>query len=150
MTSYFLPKIILNINNNNIKLKVTNKNIEPHNNKSLSNYLKNIKNKINKYPSEWNYNKKYTNIYEFIHTNINQYNSCISQLKPISRAFYKLVEIINTFNVFNHFKNKNIKSFHIAEAPGGFMEATSYLRNNINDLYYGTTLIDPIKKNIPV
>ena len=26
-------------------------------------------------------------------------NHCVSQLKPISRAFYKLVEIINTMDL---------------------------------------------------
>ena len=35
-----------------------------------------------------------------------------------------------------------IRSFHLAEGPGGFIEAICYLRANANDVYYGMTLID--------
>ena len=31
-------------------------------------------------------------------------------------------------------------SFHLAEGPGGFIEAVCYMRNNPNDTYYGMTL----------
>lgn len=33
-----------------------------------------------------------------------------------------------------------ITSFHLAEGPGGFIEAVCYMRNNPNDTYYGMTL----------
>jgi 23S rRNA U2552 (ribose-2'-O)-methylase RlmE/FtsJ len=150
MTTFRVPKIHIKINEKNLKIKLTDQNLEPYINKSLSKYLSIIKQKINLFPNEWNYNKKYTNIYEFIHTNLSINNSCISQLKPISRAFYKLVEIINTMDLLKNYNYKNIKTFHLAEGPGGFIEAMSYLRNNENDIYYGTTLIDPSDKNIPV
>jgi len=149
MTTFNVPKINKNISDNNIKIKFENENIDLFINKSLAKYLAIIKNKINDYPDEWNYNKKYTNIYEFIHTNINQHSSCISQLKPISRAFYKMIEISNTFNILDDYNYKNMKTFHLAEAPGGFVEAISYLRNNKNDMYYGTTLIDNNNNNVP-
>ena len=42
-----------------------------------------------------------------------------------------------------------MKSFHLAEGPGGFIEATTYLRNNTNDKYYGMTLIEDKNINIP-
>ena len=70
------------------------------------------KNKINNVPSEWNYNKKYTNIYEFIHTNISNNNESISKLKPVSRAFYKLIEILNATNILRNVADKNIKTFN--------------------------------------
>ena len=149
MTSFRVPKIHRYINEKHLKIKLTNDNINPYINKSLSKYLTHIKDKINMYPNEWNYNKKYTNIYEFIHTNLSINNNCISQLKPISRAFYKLIEIINTMNLIENYKYKNMKKLHIAEGPGGFIEAFSYLRNNKDDIYYGTTLIDKNNKNIP-
>jgi 23S rRNA U2552 (ribose-2'-O)-methylase RlmE/FtsJ len=148
MNLYNLPKSNININEKMLKLKFSTDPIEPTLNKSLYNYLQNVKNKINDYPSEWNYNKKYTNIYEFIHTSVNSYNDSISQLKPVSRAFYKLVEIINSMELLKHQKGP-MKSFHIAEAPGGFIEALSYLRNNINDTYYGSSLINNEDKTVP-
>ena len=149
MSSFRVPKIYTNINEKHLKIKLTNNYINPFINKSLSKYLTHIKEKIDKYPSEWNYNKKYTNIYEFIHTSLGINNHCISQLKPISRAFYKLVEIINTMNLLENYKYKKMKTFHLAEGPGGFIEAFSYLRNNKDDIYYGTTLIDKTDKSIP-
>jgi hypothetical protein len=42
----------------------------------------------------------------------------------------------------------NISSFHLAEGPGGFIEALLWLRNNTNDIYYGMTLINE-DVNIP-
>lgn len=150
MTTFFIPKNNLNITGRILKMSFLDKESKAFINKSLSIYLKIIKNKIDEHPYEWNTNKKFTNIYEFIHTNVNQFNTSISQLKPISRAFYKLVEIVNTFNLLQNYKNKNIKTFHLAEAPGGFIEAISYMRNNRDDIYYGTTLIDKKNKNIPI
>ena len=34
------------------------------------------------------------------------------------------------------------KSFHLAEGPGGFIEAVAHIRKNKNDQYYGMTLIN--------
>ena len=71
----------------------------------------------------------------------------ISKIKPISRAFFKLIEIYNDHNIF--VSDAPITSFHLAEGPGGFIEATTYIRNNTQDTYYGMTLIDPNNNNIP-
>ena len=91
--------------------------------------------------------KKYTNPYEFIHTSIPHNNFSISKLKPISRAFFKLIEIYQTFKNYSIFLDESIKTYHLA-GPGGFIEATAYIRNNLNDKYYGITLIDKFNKNI--
>ena len=64
----------------------------------------------------------------------------VSQYKPISRAFYKLIEIYNLFNITDY--KHPINTFHLAEGPGGFLEATKYIRKNDNDTYNGMTLID--------
>ena len=42
----------------------------------------------------------------------------------------------------NENTDTGIRSFHLAEGPGGFIEAICYLRANANDVYYGMTLID--------
>ena len=78
----------------------------------------------------WDNTKKYTNPYEFIHTMVPNNNLSVSQYKPISRAFYKLIEIYNLFNITDY--NHPIETFHLAEGPGGFLEATKYIRNNEN------------------
>ena len=40
------------------------------------------------------------NPFEFIHTNVPNTNYCISKKKPISRAFFKMIEICNIFDIF--------------------------------------------------
>ena len=40
------------------------------------------------------------------------------------------------------FLSKNIRTFHLAEGPGGFIEAIANLRNNENDIYIGISLLD--------
>ena len=138
--SYFLfPKIINCIDENNFKIQISNK-VNYYISKTLHNYLINIKKEIDKNNSNWDNFKKITNPYEYIHTYNNDLKSSVCKLKPISRAFYKLIEICNIFNILDI--NDSLSSFHLAEGPGGFIEAVDYLRNNNGDIYYGITLID--------
>jgi 23S rRNA U2552 (ribose-2'-O)-methylase RlmE/FtsJ len=108
---------------------------------SLHSYLSFIKKQIDNYNTNnyWDYYKKITNPYEYIHTHVNNKNSSVCKYKPLSRSFFKMIEIINIFNFFDD-KNE-INSFHLAEGPGGFIEAFNYIRNNPKDKYYGLTLI---------
>ena len=109
-------------------------------------YLNSSKKKIDEYPEKWANIKKYTNEYEYIHTPISINKSSISKINPLSRAFFKLIEILNYIKYENI---NNIKTFHLAEGPGGFIEATKYYRNNKNDTYYGMSLINTEDKNVP-
>ena len=68
---------------------------------SLCDYLYDIKKEIDARERDWDIYKKYTNPYEFIHTTIPGYKFSISKLKPLSRSFYKMIEIIKIFNLFN-------------------------------------------------
>lgn len=113
---------------------------------SLSEYLYEIKDNINNREKEWNTYKKYTNPYEFIHTTIPQKKTPVSKIKTISRAYFKMTEIINKFH-FNFESLNTMKSFHLAEGPGGFIEALSTYRNNQQDTYIGMTLNE--NKNDP-
>lgn len=140
MTYFILPQIECDINPNNLKLAFDTADKEILINPSLKKYISKIKCLISKHLHDWSNIKKYTNPYEFIHTNIPSHNYPVSKIKPISRAFFKLIEIYNTHNIC--FDKKQIKTFHLAEGPGGFLEATAFLRKNKADLYYGMTLIN--------
>ena len=131
-----------------IRIKFNDICIKPYINVSLYSYLLNVKSKINNTLVNWDTLKKYTNTYEFIHSNIYGENYSISKYKPISRSFFKLIEIIKQFKLLNRYSDP-IKSFHLAEGPGGFIEAMIYKRTNSLDKYYGMTLIDNSNKNIP-
>ena len=145
MSYFLLPEIT----NSEIKINISNNTInKPIVSVTLNNYLTNIKKQINDNIENWDFIKKYTNYYEFIHSIIPGTRQSVSKLKPLSRSFYKMIEISNIMNIFGDYTDKNIKTFHLAEGPGGFIEATTYLRDNENDAYYGMTLLhdDP---NIP-
>jgi 23S rRNA U2552 (ribose-2'-O)-methylase RlmE/FtsJ len=149
MTYFILPNININININHFVIQTTDiTNDKIFINKSLSDFLNEIKEEIKNYSTQWDVAKKYINPYEFIHTPIPHYNMAISKHKPISRAFFKLIEIYNTFSIIDKIK-PSINTFHLAEGPGGFIEATAYARKNKLDNYYGMTLIDDDNKKIP-
>ena len=140
MIYFSLPKIYNNLKIQNILLSLTHENIDNFLNKKLSQYLLKSKHNIDNYIDNWDSMKKYTNSYEFIHTSIPEYKYCISKYVPISRAFYKMIEIMNVFELN---VNKKISSFHLAEAPGGFIEALCYLREKYPDeTYRGISLLD--------
>jgi 23S rRNA U2552 (ribose-2'-O)-methylase RlmE/FtsJ/virulence-associated protein VapD len=114
--------------------------------KSLCAYLNSMKTQIDNYAANWDIYKKYTNAYEYIHTIIPYTKQSVSKLKPLSRSYYKLIEIHNLLNL--DFGTEPINCFHLAEGPGGFIEAMITLRANEEDKYYGMTLIDD-NENIP-
>ena len=104
---------------------------------SVYSHLCDIKQQIEKYQDAWDNIKKFTNPYEYIHTNISGNKTNISKLRPLSRSFYKMIEIIKNNNILSQYadtvgsKPDNrmaIHTFHLAEGPGGFIEAISYLR----------------------
>jgi 23S rRNA U2552 (ribose-2'-O)-methylase RlmE/FtsJ len=131
------------------KLKITNS-VEkplPYMLYSLNHYLTEIKEKISECGEEWNANKKYTNPYEYIYTNSPRTSVC--KYKPISRAYFKMVEILNTFNFPAFDSQKPLQMFALAEGPGGFIEAVLNYRNNPADKYYGMTIEDPVDNEVP-
>ena len=115
---------------------------------SLTDYLYRIKEKITTKEKLWDSYKKYTNPYEYIHTIVPLKKKSVSKYKPLSRSFFKMIEMITTFRI--QYKDP-IRTFQLAEGPGGFIEAMVFLRNNEQDQYIGMTLLDTEKNdhNIP-
>jgi 23S rRNA U2552 (ribose-2'-O)-methylase RlmE/FtsJ len=107
---------------------------------SLFDFLSRFKEQIELSAEAWDTIKKYTNPYEFIHTIIPGSKLSVSKIKPLSRSFYKMIELWKMFKLNE--SRESIQTFHLAEGPGGFIEATAFLRKNINDSYYGMTLIN--------
>jgi 23S rRNA U2552 (ribose-2'-O)-methylase RlmE/FtsJ len=145
MTFFLLPEVHSTINNITLE---SNKMPEVYISPTLSRYLNKIKQQLDENYENWDFYKKYTNPYEFIHTVIPNTKSSVSKLKPLSRSFYKMIEIANQLDLLVQYQSNNINTFHLAEGPGGFIEALVYLRNNEQDNYYGMTLIDP-DVNVP-
>ncbi len=104
---------------------------------SIYAHLCDIKHQIEKYQDTWDNIKKFTNPYEYIHSNISGNKTNISKLRPLSRSFYKMIEIMKNTNLLSQYdetyatkpdSKMGIKTFHLAEGPGGFIEALAYLR----------------------
>jgi len=113
---------------------------------SLCNYMNDIKEKIAFREKEWDFYKKYTNPYEYIHSVVPQKKKSVSKYKPISRSYFKMMEMISEFKL----DKTASKTFHLAEGPGGFIEAICNKRNNTEDEYYGMTIIiDETDDNVP-
>lgn len=161
-------KNIININkdnadNNNYNTNSDNNFTNVIVNDTLYCYLNSIKLQIDKYNNKWDIYKKYTNTYEYIHTIVPNTKQSVSKLKPLSRSYYKMIEIIKMHNILNDSNdiinsidsnnsinsNDKLKTFHLAEGPGGFIEAIANIRNNKNDIYYGMTLKNNNDINIP-
>lgn len=108
---------------------------------SLSNYLTKLKNSIDEVQIDWDVYKRYTNPYECLHSqSFGQVSQPVCPIRPISRSYFKMIEICSTFDII-HSMPDTMKSFHIAEGPGGFIEALSHLRKNPSDTYVGMTLM---------
>lgn len=136
-----------NFNATHLKLRLKHQDefeLVPYVSPSLFRHLLNIKNEINNHSCKWDRFKKFTNVYEYVHTVIPDSKYAICKLKPLSRSFYKMIEILQCFHILKEIEEQNIEplhTFHIAEGPGGFIEAMQYIRvNKPNDIYYGMTL----------
>lgn len=148
MNYFVIPKVNLYIYNN-INFSIDETTEECYISNSLYNYLLNIKSLIED-NNNWDNIKKYTNPYEYINSIIPKQKYSVCNYKPISRSYFKMIEIIKTFNLLETFPLATpFNSFHLAEGPGGFIEATSNMRRNPNDIYIGMTLIDDKNEDIP-
>ena len=150
--SYFsIPSIVTDYSiNTMIAFEQRNLNdITAELNITLSSYINTAKMQIDSRQLGWDRYKKYTNTYEYIHTHVPNIKHPICKLNPLSRSFYKMIEICKTMRLTDSLPVDNCKTFHFAEGPGGFIEAISYIRENPNDKYYGMTLLDQDLSNIP-
>jgi len=151
--------------------------VRPFISQSLSRYLYDIKERIRDYDSEWDTFKRYTNPYEYIHTPVpnsmtslldnapisrtsypkhRSYFKSVSKYKPLSRSYFKMIELTNFFRLLDAKTTSvlsndiPINTFHLAEGPGGFIEALVNMRENKKDKYIGITILDDeFDPNIP-
>ena len=102
--------------------------------------------------TEWKQIYKIINPYEILNNDIVHKTTQNMQIKRcVSRAFYKLWEILHSQNIFDGLlinnSTQNLKICCLAEAPGGFINAILNYRKNSNDVVYTTSLDGGIKYN---
>ena len=144
---------------NNIVLSTINNNLHVVDT-SYNDKLNECKNKIEKYYSNnlWDKLKKIINPYELIYITNKKYRyKSIAKVEPLSRSYFKMIEIAHEF--LEHYyinpyldkysKIKSAKTLHLAEGPGGFVEGWNDFRNsNEYDIQYAITLSSD-RKEIP-
>lgn len=151
MSYFLLPSIPYNSELSNIVNQTYTKDDSINNiaiNKTLSDYLYKIKCQIDTKQHEWDRYKKYTNPYEYIHTVIPGSKYSICKTKPLSRSYFKMIEICKSLKLIDNLP-EICKTYHLAEGPGGFIEAIANMRENMNDCYYGITLVDDSDNSVP-
>jgi 23S rRNA U2552 (ribose-2'-O)-methylase RlmE/FtsJ len=144
-----MQKLIIDIHSNNTTEYDVNESLKL--NKTLCHISHNVKDHISNYCNskcnDWDIMKKITNPYELIFTNCCK--ESLSKKRPISRAYFKLREIMYDFVIPWIKNNINIKTCHIAEAPGGFIECVLDIENEhhikVNEVY-GITYISYDKR----
>lgn len=109
---------------------------------------------------KWNKYKMYSNDYELIYNSKSNIKS-LALKEPVSRSYFKMIEIINDIPTIKSMvtQTDKLRTFHIAESPGGFIEAfidirhnnltskTNMVSNGDCDLHYTISLMNEL--NIP-
>lgn len=83
-----------------------------------------IKDKIGSLDKEhkWELAKKMVNPYELVYTHDDdRLPPSLSLDQPLSRSYFKLIEILEVLKFFDNFTK--VRTAHIAEGPGGFVQA---------------------------
>lgn len=94
---------------------------EPETKYGYDENLNSLRNKISDFPeTSWKMVRWFVNKYDFVVKN-----------PAINRAFYKYWEIVNTFSIFKYYNYKDL-IFHMAEAPGGFIQGSNIYIEHYN------------------
>jgi hypothetical protein len=103
---------------------------------------------------EWEFLKRSSNPYELVYSQSEdpRIPKSISILKPLSRSFFKLIEILEVMDFYKRHSNEtSINTAHVCEGPGGFIEALFHISQTsplkIKQTWAMT--LKPTKSNIP-
>lgn len=128
------------------------KHIQSKDESSLYEYRNNINTYSQSFVSNnWEYYKKIVNPYEIIYTKKKYRNfpDSVSSIKPLSRSYFKMIEILDLIHFYK--QQQSIRTAHVCEGPGGFIEAL-YDTSMQNKVFINDTIamtLQSTKNNIP-
>jgi 23S rRNA U2552 (ribose-2'-O)-methylase RlmE/FtsJ len=154
-----IPKPTNRLDSNDFEVSVSDKPSAHDDNLWINKKLERLKTKIDFMDNNiWLNVAMLSNPYEYIHPKSTKFckPEYITTRKPISRAYYKMWEIMNIFPIFNSDYNKynfihrinHINKVydkpctiaHLAEGPGGFIQAVRERRKDYKDDVHAVTL----------
>ncbi|NBO71051.1 MAG: hypothetical protein EBU66_11380 [Bacteroidetes bacterium] len=102
----------------------------------------------------WELVKKMVNPYEMVYTHEDvHFHPSISVIKPLSRSYFKLIEILDVLQFFDNLPKQmtKIRSAHIAEGPGGFIQAcTDVAQRKKKTIHNATAMtLRPTNQRVP-
>jgi hypothetical protein len=74
----------------------------------------------------WEILKKMVNPYEIVYTHDHPaFHPSLALIKPLSRSYFKMLEILDVLGFYERIpkQTQKIRTAHIAEGPGGFIQA---------------------------
>jgi 23S rRNA U2552 (ribose-2'-O)-methylase RlmE/FtsJ len=73
----------------------------------------------------WDLAKRITNPYELINTHSSRLSlpRSVCSIYPLSRSYFKMIELLTQLQFFDRQKAVKLRSLHVCEGPGGFIEA---------------------------
>lgn len=115
--SILIENLLIGVDLQKIKFSIDNSNKNYLSNKIADkvSYYKGFIDKIDNY-KKWDIAKKISNPYELI----NHSNNSVSLINPISRSYFKFLELVQDYNLIDNINN--FKYVALAEGPGGFVE----------------------------
>lgn len=101
---------------------------------------------------EWEYLKRTSNPYELVFSQSHDMRipASVCSLRPLSRSFFKMVEILHVLDFFKR-HTSTVRSAHVCEGPGGFIEALLLLstKKSITVANSWAMTLKPSQPNIP-
>jgi 23S rRNA U2552 (ribose-2'-O)-methylase RlmE/FtsJ len=102
----------------------------------------------------WELIKKMVNPYEMVFTHEDKYfHKSLSILKPLSRSYFKMIEILDVLQFFERLPKQfpKLRSSHVAEGPGGFIQAFLDLAERAKRRVDAVTAmtLKPTDQNVP-
>lgn len=90
----------------------------------------------------WELLKKMVNTYEMVYTHEDKlFHPSIVSYKPLSRSYFKMIEMMHVLQFFELLPKQTpkIRSAHVAEGPGGFIQALVELSSRNNKIIHACT-----------
>jgi 23S rRNA U2552 (ribose-2'-O)-methylase RlmE/FtsJ len=100
--------------------------------------LMQLKHEIDKKPycDWWEQYKRYISPYERVHLtrNYKKHSDNIARVVPLSRSYFKMIELLHDFSLVDCTSVQPLRTAHLAEGPGGFIQAVCHKRGKRGNL----------------